>query len=353
MKRRRDANSQSFGDLLRRLRFLFPETLLGTDGFERVVHVAARLPLCAIDQPFGFEFVLSDEFTNADFCVVPAPGTPFADYYINEGKKAPPNSPAAALGAILDRSKYDANSFLRRNNGGIILEYDVPTIATHEYHAPGVFIVQRDTSIDVASRLFDDSIELYNVLCSLTHWRHDVAELHEIQRVIKLFDGIAVVGQAGVLPGRPYRAIRLVVHHIDVTELPDILDHLHWTGSIDTVMSTIVATQGFTQPGVVLSLDVSADGISSRLGIELFRPAGSAQIDGRGWHPLIERLEQLLWCVSSKADGLRTCTFADRLVGHGSFLQVYQYINHIKLVVERDLVTAKAYVAMVIRSIND
>ena len=64
---------------------------------------------------------------------------------------------------------------------------------------------------------------------------------------------------------------------------------------------------------------------------------------------MIERLTDRRWCVPAKAEGLRAWPRAERLLGpHGAY-RVYQYINHIKAVVDHGRIAAKAYAAMVVR----
>ena len=339
----------SFGGLLEGLKGLFPPALLGGDGLDRLLAVAERLPLCVIDQPFGFEFALGSEAADADFCVISAPGSSLAGHYVREGAAAPSGSPAAALGACLARSARDPASFLAGRDGSIILEYDVPAHRRKEPPPPGIFFVPRGASVDAARKLLDDPAAAVAALWAAAALCADRAELQQVERVYEVLSDAGLVAQAGVLPGRPRRAVRLVVHRIDPSELPGLLDRLRWPGSADTVRSVTVATGDLTAPGAVLSLDVSARGISRRLGLELFRPVPQSPIDRAGWRPMIERLTDRGWCVPAKAEGLRAWPRAERVLGRHGAYRIYQYINHVKAVVEHGRVAAKAYVAMVVR----
>ena len=339
----------SFGGLLGGLRRLFPPALLGGDGLERLLAMAERLPLCVIDQPFGFEFALWNEAADADFCVISAPGSSLAAHYVRAGAAVPPGSAAAALGACLARNARDPASFLARGDGSIILEYDVPAHGREEPPPPGIFFVPRGASVDAARRLLHDPADTVAALWAAAARPADPAELRQVERVYRVFSDAGLVAQAGVLPGRPRRAVRFVVHRVDAAGLPGLLDRLRWPGSADAVLSVTAATDDLTPPGAVLSLDVSAGGVSPRLGLELFRPVPRPPVDRTGWRPMIERLTDRRWCVPAKAEGLRAWPRAERLLGpHGAY-RVYQYINHIKAVVERDRIAAKAYVAMVVR----
>ena len=339
----------SFGGLLGGMRRLFPPALLSGDGLERLLTVAERLPLCVIDQPFGFEFALCDEAADADFCVISAPGSSLAAHYVRAGAAAPSGSAAAALGICLARNARDPASFLARGDGSVILEYDVPAPRREEPPPPGIFFVPGGVSVDAARRLLGDPADTVAALWAAAGLPADAAELRQVERVYGVFSDAGLVVQAGVLPGRPRRAVRLVVHRVDTAGLPGLLGRLRWPGSADVALSVTAATDDLTQPGAVLSLDVSAGGVSPRLGLELFRPAARSPVDRTGWHPMIERLTDRRWCVPAKAGGLRAWPRTERLLGpHGAY-RVYQYINHIKAVVERDRIAAKAYAAMVVR----
>ncbi len=339
----------SFGGLLGGMRRLFPPALLGGDGLERLLTVAERLPLCVIDKPFGFEFALWNEAADADFCVISAPGSSLAAHYVRAGAAAPPGSAAAALGACLARNSRDPASFLARGDGSVILEYDVPAHGREEPPPPGIFFVPGGVSGDAARKLLDDPADTVAALWAAAGRRADAAELRQVERVYGVFSDAGLVVQAGVLPGRPQRAVRLVVHRVDTAGLPRLLDRLRWPGSADAALAVTAATDDLTQPGAVLSLDVSAGGVSPRLGLELFRPVPAFTIDRTGWRPMIERLTDRRWCLPAKAEGLRAWSRTERVLGPRGAYRVYQYINHIKAVVGHGRIAAKAYAAMVVR----
>ena len=338
----------TFGDFLGGMRRLFPPALLSGDGLERLLAVARRLPLGAIDQPFGFEFALGAESANADFCVVPALGSALAEHYIRDGEAAPPGSPAAALGACLAGNVRDRASFPAGRGGGIILEYDVPVMLSGDPPPPGVFFAPRGVSAEAGRKLLDDPADVVAALWNVAGWPADARELREVERVYEALSGRELLFQAGVMPGRAQRAMRLVVHRIDPRELPALIERLRWPGPVDAVMSAIERTSDLTGPGAALSLDVSAHGISPRLGLELFRSAGRPRMDRTGWWPLIDRLRDCGWCVPPKAEGLRAWTRAERVIGPDGIYRVFQHINHVKVVVEDGRIVAKAYTAMVV-----
>ena len=341
-------DSLSFGGILGGMRQLFPAALLSGKGLESLLAAAERLPLCVIDQRFGFEFALGSEAANADFCVVPALGSALAEHYIREGEAAPSGSAAAALSACLAGNARDPASFLASKGGGVILEYDVPDRLPEVLPPPGIFFAPSDDSADSAQRLLGDPADTVGALWDVAGWRADARELCQVESVYEALSGRELVFQAGVLPGRPQRALRLVVHRIDTADLPRLLERLKWPGSIDAVMAALARTSDLTAPGAVLSLDVSARGIAPRLGLELFRSAQQLRLDRRGWWPLIDRLADSGWCVPPKAEGLRAWARAERMIGPSGIYRVFQHISHLKAVVEDSRIAAKAYAVMVV-----
>ncbi|MYH27263.1 MAG: hypothetical protein F4137_00040 [Acidobacteria bacterium] len=327
---------------------MFPPALLSGGGYERLRAMAGRLPIGVIDQQFGFEFALCREAARADFCVFPVRGSALAAHYIREGKAAPAGSAAAALGACLARQAGDPASFLSRKEGAVVLEYDVPDVLPEEPAPPGIFFVPGNPSEGAARGLHDDPAATVAALWAAAGWCADAAELRQVERVCEALSGTSHVGQAGVMPGRQ-RAVRLVVHRIDAAELPGLLERLRWPGSSAAAMSVVRDTSDLTRPGAVLSLDVTACGISPRLGLELFRPVEWSRIDRAGWLPVIDRLADKAWCLPAKAEGLRAWPRSTRLIGPGGVYRIHRTINHIKVVVAQGRIVAKAYAAMVVR----
>ena len=280
--------------------------------------------------------------------MVPALGSALAGHYIREGEAAPSGSASAALGACLAGSARDPAAFPASRGGGVILEYDVPDALPEEPSPPGVFFAPGDDSVDAARRLFGDPAHTVTALWKVAGWPVDASELRQVERVYEALSRRNLVFQAGVMPGRPQRALRLVVHRIDTTEISRLLERLRWPGSVDAVMLALGRTSDLTAPGAVLSLDVSASGIAPRLGLELFRSAGRLRLDRTGWWPLIDRLEGSGWCVQPKAEGLRAWARAERMIGPNGIYRVFQYVNHVKAVVEDDRIVAKAYAVMII-----
>ena len=343
--------SESFGDLLGGMTRLFPPALLSGRGCERLRAIAGRLPSCVIEQLFGFEFALDRQAPTADFCVVPERGSGLAAHYIRAGEAAPADSAWAALGRFLAQDAGDPTSFLASRDGGVILEYDVPEELPDEPSPPGIFLVSRTAGEGGPPTLHDDPTRTVTGLWTAVDWRPCREELREVGRLYEALPDTGCVVQAGVLPGRPERALRFVIHRVDAEEIPGLLDRLRWPGSIGAVRS-VLAHASDVAARVALSIDVAGRGVSRRLGLELFRPVKLFQREHGGWLPMIDRLLDRAWCVPAKAEGLRAWPRYERLFGRSGIYLVHQAINHFKVVVEPGRIGAKAYAAMFVRRLD-
>ena len=336
----------SFGEFLTDLHSLFPSALVGDVGWERLLALARHLPIHVIDHRFGFEFDLGDPDPAADFCVVPAPGSPLAAFYVRQGELAPPKSAEAALGAFLAEQRSNPQALLAQGDGGVILEYDLVGISSDQPASPGIFIVPGDVQ-DESSRvkLFGEPEHLAAALWAVAGWSPDEGILGQMQRIYRLMPPSASVSQAGILPGRSLRAIRLIISAESVKDAVG----MGWTGSLAEATAVYESLAELTRPGVSLSLDVTAQGVSPRLGLEFYRPTAWYELDHSGWNPLIDRMTNRGWCLPEKARGLKAWPRMAQAFDDGRVYQVRQSINHVKVVVDREASpAAKAYAGTIV-----
>ena len=339
----------SFGAFLAELHSLFPAALVGGSGWDRLLALAHRLPLHVIDNRFGFEFDLCDPDPAADFCVVPVPGAQLAEFYSAQGELAPSESPEAALGAFLAEQARDPQALLRGGEGGVILEYDLVGISSAQPASPGIFIVPRDVRDESCrEKLFGEPERLATALWAVAGWTPDEAILWQIQRTYRLMPPIATVSQAGILPGRTQRAVRLILGTKSSEDAVDLLARLGWSGSAADVTDVCESLAELTRQSVSLSVDVTAQGISPRLGLEFHRPAEWHELDHSGWNRLIDRLEENGWCLPEKARGLKAWPRVEQVFDATGVYRVQQSINHVKVVVDRGATAAKAYAGTIV-----
>ena len=335
---------RSFGEFLADLRSLFPPALVNGSGWERLLALAHRLPIHVIDHRFGFEFDLCDPEPAADFCVVPSPGSPLAGFYVHQGELAPTESAEAALGTFLAEQASDPHGLLAQGSGGLILEYDLVGMTGDQPRSPGIFIVTSEVKdLSYREKLFGDPERLAAALWAVSGRTPDADVLREMLQVYRALPAKGGVSQAGIMPGRDQRAVRLIIQTLSAEEAAALLERIRWPGSLEEAAYVCESMAGLTRPGVVLSVDVTAQGVSPRLGLEFYRPVEWHDLDRAGWGLLIDRLEERGWCLPEKANGLKAWPLVEQVFDQGRVYRTQQSINHVKVVVDRGTTAAKAY----------
>lgn len=338
----------SFGEFLAELYSLFPSALVGGSGWERLLGLAHRLPIYVTDNRFGFEFDLCDPEPAADFCVVPPPASRLAEFYVGQGELAPPESAAAALGAFLAEQAGDPQALLAQGGGGVILEYDLAGISPEQPAPPGIFIVPGDVQNESGrEKLFGDPERLADALWAVSGRTPDADVLRQMLRVYRALPQIGKVSQAGIMPGRDQRAVRLIIQTHSTEDAAELLARIQWPGSPVEAAAICGSMAELTRPGAALSVDVTPQGVSPRLGLEFFRPVEWHELDHAGWNRLIDRMTERGWCLPEKARGLKAWPRVEQVFDQAGVYRVRQSINHIKVVVDRGSTTAKAYAGTV------
>ena len=341
-----------FASILAGCRFLFPAALVDAAGWKRILARAETLPRAVIDNYFGFEFHLGEARADADLFVVAPPGSALARHYVRAGAGRA-GSAASALGAALAEQAGDRQSWLARSVAVVMLEYDLAGPAPPSPDVPpGIFFSPR-LSVPGSRdgvREHRDPEALLAALAAVAGWSNGrEALLPEVERIFSALPEAACVFQAGVLPARSPRAVRLVVAGVAKEEAPALLERLRWPGPTAAAADALAVLDD-PAVSVAVSVDVTVQGLGPRLGLELYRPPYWLAADRAGWRPLIAGLEERGWCLPAKAGGLRRWPGVDRLLGGGEAHRVRQGINHVKVVVERGARTvAKAYVGMRVR----
>lgn len=340
---------RSFGEFLADLRSLFPSALGDGSGWERLMALAHTLPIHVIDHRFGFEFDLLDPDPAADFCVVPGPGTPLAGFYVRQGELAPSESAEAALGSFLAEQASDPQGLLAQGSGGLILEYDLVGMTGAQPRPPGIFIVTGEVKDEsIREKLFGDPERLAAALWAVSGRTPDADVLMEMLRVYQALPQLGSVSQAGIMPGRDQRAVRLIIQTHSAEDAAALLERIQWPGSQAEAAHVCGSMAGLTRPGVVLSVDVTPQGASPRLGLEFYRPVEWHELDRAGWSSLIDRLEERGWCLPEKARGLKAWPLVEQVFDQGKVYKVQQSINHVKVVVGRGSTAAKAYAGTIV-----
>ena len=341
-----------FRDIVPELQPYVPRSLIDGRGWKRLLERGGELPGQVAAAGIGFEFRLDGD-AGADLAVGVAPCSPMLEYYIARGKAARPDSAAMRLGRFFAQAAGGETASGCPYSGwfeSAMLEYDVVGAAPTQPADPGLFIRLVHDIPDWPS--LPPPGVLAATLSRAVGWDESEGEAHAVERVFAALPPGGQVGQIGGMPGRSLRAIRLIVDEVAVKDVPDFLARLRWPGQTGKAMS-MLSEMSDVAPVFRLSLDVSANGLSPRLGLEFYPTAERKKgfdhwlTTGRSdWRPIVERLEALQLCQPDKARGLLDFPGLDRLFSERGIFVLYRGINHVKVTIEADDVAAKAYAGL-------
>ena len=345
----------SFADILLGLSPFFPTSLLGGDGRTRLLERVAELPAAAAAF-FGFEFQLGDPDPSADVCVpvasdVAAEGTlelPLVQHFIRDVRSGArlPSSRAALARCISGFGRTD--SVLARWGRGVLLEYDVAALPAGNRSTPGIYFVLRHEPGPSGHDVQDSARRhLASTLATASGWTADAAEQREVERAIDVLPPGARIAQAGAMPDRAVRAIRLVAQGIDEAAVPAFLARLRWPGRAAAAAGVLAHVRSVSAR-FALSFDVTGRGPGSRLGVEVYARGGGGwqATTRRDWQPCVASLVEKNWCTASKARGLLEWPGHQKVYADNAVFLAHQGINHVKVTVTGDVVEAKGYVGM-------
>ena len=343
--------SEEFRDIALELQTFVPRSLIDGRGWERLLERVGGLPGWPTAARAGFEFRLFGA-ASADFAVPVRPGSPLLEYYVARGKEASPGSAARSLGRFFAGATNSETSSGCPPFGwfeSAMLEYDVAGALHRPPDDPGLFI-RLVHGRDKLGALPPPGV-LAATLASAAGWTEDEGEVHAVESAFAALPAGGKVGQMGAMPGRALRAIRLVVDDVAAEDVPAFLGRLGWPGQAGKAMA-VLDEMGDVASVFRLSLDVSVDGLSPRLGLEFYPPGEEKEVDhwlttGRSdWRAIIERLVARQWCQPEKARGLLDFPGLDKLFDRRGVLLLYRGINHVKVTIEADEVSAKAYAGL-------
>lgn len=338
-------------------RRFIPRELVDGPGWDRLVRGVGELPGWPVLNRVFFEFGLGDPAPAADFSVRVLPGHGgLPAYFVNRGKTARQDSTAAALGRFLSefadtQSASESASSARFND--IMLEYDIAGTGSEASWDPGLFLGLRPAALpdDTEVRSPGDVVaELTNAV----GWNDEAGERKVVERVVNALPPGGRLDHVGAMPGRSFRAVRVIVNGIDLEEMPVFLARSGWAGSVRNVMDALVDWRDVL-PYFRPCFDASAHGLRPRLGLEMFPrserkglwPVGDWLNTGaRTWLPVLERLEERELCLPAKGNGLRSFPGLERLFGKDGAYILHKGLNHVKLAVGEGGVQAKAYAGL-------
>ncbi len=348
---------QDCGAVLCKLRSLVPNRLVGSIEWERLVVRAEGLPASVL----GLEFRLGDRNPNADLLLGFVPGSRAEQAHIHRGQNAKPGSPEAVLANYFARiraAEFLEAALITRT----ILEYDVGLVDDDgRWPLPALFQGLRDpSSPDSGIRDSEVAGRIASAISYAVGRSDDAQEIAVIRETIAALPPDGRLAWIGAMPGREPRMIRVLIHNLDACDLVDSLQRMGWPGSTETVSAVLdFINNRFGR--LAIQLEVSAQGVLPRLGIEVYvlpdRSSGgfadwSTSANPDRWRPLLSRLEDAGWCLPLKASSLLEFPGREYVFDDGIFL-VHKGINHIKISIEAgQACTAKAYVGMLFLPVN-
>ena len=330
------------------LRRFIPRLLLDGPGWDRLMNRIRDLPGWEIAAGASFEFRLGVAEPAADFCVQVRPGQALLEYYIGRGKAAKPDSPAAALGRVFARMTETGADWFN----SAMLEYDIAEVPSGERPDPGIYLrLETGPGSRRPAPHLPTPGQLADRIVDAVCWARDEDERRAVEQAFAALPPGSEVVHIGAMPGRKPRAIRLIVRSVEAEEVPHLLERVGWPGPVLKVVD-VLASMREVSSRFQMALDVTADGLPPRLGLEMFPPGERRGMDswlttGRNtWRPIVERLEAMEWCLPDKGRGLLDFPVLDRIYDEGSVFILHKGINHVKLTIEGDAVQAKAYTGL-------
>ncbi len=315
----------------------FPADIVSGEGRKRLIDCAKQLPRCALDSTFGFESHLGEHSPYCDLFVSVQPKSRCSRYLVEQGSSLSASAAQRGMSRIateLDNSASPLSSWGRC----LILEYDLVVAPWSVAKTPGLFIERDEGDAET-----DHQAQLLATFHSWVFGHGEPRHQGAIASVLKLLPRGSRVLHVGAMPARAADALRLVVK-LRRDEVRECLQRLEWGGSwqgFSRLMELVRDWRGAENVG--LSLNVSEQGISDRLGLDLYLPQPWHSTPVQPWQPFLQRLVEAGWCRREKAAGLMSWPRSDMILSEAATYKLLTGINHLKLTLSAEEVRSKAY----------
>ena len=341
------------------------EQLIDAAHWADIAAIAQWLP-GPITNFFGFECRLGDPTPQADFLL--SVGTDEAGQRILAGQSPRyPLNPALLKEPVWQQVQQFTQTWLNEssdlypNVNNIWLEFDVDGNST-EPPIPSCFFgsqticVKPDTTGPSAPPLHRWVSQ--TAIAQLQGRPMDAALEAQLRHCLDALPVDSHVFQVGLMLARPVNMVRICLRDITPKQVLSYLKKLGWGGSLKALSSCLMMQSQLTDR-IDVDLDVSSQGISTKLGLECYLPA-QPQLNP-AWSQLLDYLVTKGWCLSAKREALlqypgfaRERDHGDRwpsyprqlsqLLGDRREGVFFRGLHHIKLVFHTDrIVEAKAY----------
>lgn len=333
---------------------LLPDTILGALGREKILSFTSQLPFCALESTFGFECHLSDPSSELDFFLSVLPESEFANFLIGSADTSC-SSTASSIGlARFLREMARSDSFLSQWFRSIILEYDLVAVEPTQEPAPGIFIEPTGTRLTDPVSIPNNNGDGYrcnpgilaSALCWVTGRKEELSDFDALARMVRSLPPGGEVIHLGALPRGDAGTVRIVLK-LAKSQVVSLFRDLKWEGSLSQLARLIELCERWQSSDKIgIACDVSARGVSTRVGIELQLREAWLNSGIRPWAPLLGHFVEKGFCIRDKAESLLSLPKADTLLhGKGAF-RLLTGINHLKLVLDEEQVRSKAYLGM-------
>ena len=325
-----------------------PAEILSGDGLDLLLMRARSLPSSALDTMFLLESSLDGTRPLCDFCLCVLPASRFGRYVVDFGRRHDAAAPEAGLGSYLSEVGRPG-SFLSRWFRMAILEYDVTDSSTD---SPGVFLEGHDEPqcAHPLVRRHHKREKLGNpgllaaAVCAAAGWEEDVQERRFVELLFAALPQDGGCSHAGAFPSRKPRGLRLVFS-MSLSACVDFLARLDWEDAraMDQ-FRCIVSEISSMMTHVSVACDVTAKGLSGRIGLEFFRNRNWSTATAREWHAFLEYMSVTGVCNPGKIAALKRWPPRQLIFSDWGVVAVLFGINHFKMVVEDGRVSFKSYV---------
>ena len=335
--------ASSFAEVMAAIRPYISKNLHDGWGWERMLACTRDLPAEAANYWFGFEYKLQDPLPSADLCIGVGLHSSVSRHYANRGKATGADAASAAFAQTLLESERDG-SFLSQIIGGAIVEYDISTELGSR--SPGIFLACPEFW-DHKKRGYTNPGALTAALAAATAQPECDKQRRAVEMLFDALPSGARIAYAGAFPGRGSPAIRLLIAGIEADEAPGTLQRVNWPGSVSAAAAAVSGFRDLT-PYITVAIDAGPDGISPRLGLEMFQSPSLLdrfESSPEVWHRFIDRLVEHDLCLPAKAVGLRDTVRVQFVADPTSGFRARRVINHFKIGLHDDSVEAKAYVS--------
>ena len=295
----------------------------------------------------GFEFRLGGAEREADFVLALVPGSDAERAHVRRGRNAREDSVEAGIARLLVRSGAMPAPL------ATMLEYDVAGVPAGPCPPPAVF--QGPWRRADRARGIRDPLTAGRIAGALAAAVGRTADDREVAAVRSLVGALPPPGRlahVGAMPGREPRMVRVMVAGLDAGGLTGSLRQLGWPGPMPAVAAVLDLVKHLPLR-FGMQLEVAAQGLLPRLGVEIFLPpepqrgAGTGAARGASWRPVLTALEQAGCALPGKSRGLLAFPGREPVFDDGIF-EVRMDINHVKISVgdsgeEGRPLRAKAY----------